>query len=264
MGRNACCGTVMNSTATGNVVINSSGGVFYVGGFVGDWGCCGVDRQNTSSGNVTVTVTDPTSIEVDGIGGYAGYMEGDGSLNNITSTGNVTVTGGHEVGGFAGMAAEASNFRDIVVTGNVVDSYNGLDSNNWRTNSDASVGGFIGFLQGGTDINRVAVHNNVTVTAIGSAVPSGVGGLVGSLKIDYKQPLTIENSYYRGTVSGVTNVAGFIGNEGRDFTLSLANNYLAATVVASGTDAVVDPVANGYYQDARGTNSSIQPSQLQR
>lgn len=255
MGENDCCQIISHSDSSSSVTITSaSGDVFSVGGFVGEWTCCGGDRQNTSSGDVTVLITDTSDNWAYDIGGYVGRSEGEGVMSHIHSSGNVSVSNGYRVGGFAGTLGSKASYHDIVVTGNVSATHaDHPDASNSNRDNYANVGGFAGYTEGRTLIERVAVTNEVSVTALRSGTPANVGGLLGGTSTDLG-PVEIIDSYFIGSVSGGNYVAGMLGRAASVQPYRIQGNLIVATVTASAVGATVDPVMNGYFQDPSGTN----------
>ena len=256
IGENDCCTIVSNSSSSGDVTVTTATGeITRVGGFVGGWNCCGIDRQNTVSGDVSVTITDPSNNWAREIGGYAGYIDGYGSMSHIAVTGNVTVNNGMKVGGFAGYGGDEVSYHDITVANNVTVA-SADNSNAGSTNNDwyANVGGFIGFFNTRLTMERIGVKSTVTVTGLNGGTPTNVGGLIGAKYWNNRNPVEVLNSYFIGSVTGGTNVAGLIGSTQKDSTYRMANNLIVATVTANGTNAVSDSVLNGWFIDTSKTN----------
>lgn len=253
MGANDCCQIVSFSESTSDVVITSAASsVYQVGGFVGEWNCCATDRQNTVSGDVTVTITDTSAnAYAYEIGGYGGYIDGYGIMTNLVTTGNVTVNKGYKVGGFAGFGGNEITYRDITVSGNVTVGFASPGSNE---RDQANVGGFAGWIEQRIVMERVAVNSNIAVTGLNSAVAKNIGGLIGGSEPSRNTILEILNSYYKGSVSGGTFVAGLIGFAPDNTSYRIERNFVAATVTATEANATVDPVINGYFQDSTKSN----------
>lgn len=279
MGSYGCCGTIRDSTATGDITIvqNSinNNQVYSIGGFLGDYGDDGEIVSSSSTGDVTVTSVSGDVYNVGGfagrwygygalnyvhstgnvsistgagypayrIGGFAGYLGGYGTAMGAYTSGNVTVNNGYQVGGFGGYVDERMNFIDAYATGSVSSSFDG----------DAYVGGFVGKTSGRMDFTRVFASGNVTAAPVTAGQSANyVGGLIGGTE-GYSNVQFVD-SYYKGTVTGSSEVGGLIGHQGRALSYRANRTYVAATVVATGTGAISDPVSYGPWVDASRTN----------
>lgn len=239
-----CCGEVSDSYSTGNVTITSGMGTVYrVGGFIGQWDCCGVLRNTYATGNVSVTTA--SGYKAYDLGGSLGYSGGYGSAIGSYATGNVTANNAYNVGGLVGRSWDGNmSYVDSYATGDVTTSYDG----------DAFVGGLIGKANQRMELTRVFASGNLAVTHLtpgqdASAVGGLIGGTTGS-----EANIAFADSYYTGTVTGSTDVGGLIGRQTSDMTDNAKRTYVAATVVATGTNAVSDPVSKGEWVDASQTN----------
>ena len=194
----ATVGTIVNSSATGNVAAGQS-----VGGLVGKLG----------SFDSTATVVDSTAAgAVTGskfVGGLAGSIsQGSGSVSNSTALGSVTGTS--TVGGLVGLnrdqitgsyAAGTVSGQDAV--GGLVGSNSGNASDSYATGAVSGnkfVGGVVGFNSG-----------NVTHAYAGGAVTGtdSIGGLVGAAEVPKSQKTgTTIASYWDTETTGQEKSAG--------------------------------------------------------
>jgi hypothetical protein len=155
----------------------------------------------------------------DHIGGIAGYVFSNSSIDNCYSTGDVSGTGA-EVGGIAG-AVRNSSIKNSYSTGNVS-----------GTGTGTGVGGIAG----------VVVYSSIdncysTGDVSGYVEVGGIAGLVGYSSID--------NCYSTGDVSGTTEVGGIAGRAGSS---SIANCYSTGDV--SGTGVEVGGIAGDVSYDS--------------
>lgn len=233
-----CCGEISDSYSTGNVTVTSGkGNVYSVGGFIGDWDQDGVLRNTYATGNVSVTTAD--GFIARDLGGFIGYCDGLGSSIGSYATGDVTANNAYNVGGFVGHSSRYNmSYVDSYATGDVTTSYDG----------DGFVGGFIGKADQRMELTRVFASGNVSATE-SSAVGGLIGGTTGS-----DANIQFADSYYKGTVSGLTEVGGLIGRQTRYMSYNAKRTYVAATVVATGTNAVSDPVSKGRWVDGTRTD----------
>ena len=235
-------GEIFSSYSTGDVAIRSVGGdVYNVGGFIGRWYGYGALNYVHATGNVSVTTG--TGYPANRIGGLAGYLGGYGTSMGSYASGNVSVNNGYQVGGFGGYVEERMNFIDSYATGSVSTNYDG----------NAFVGGFVGKTAGRMDFTRVYASGNVTAAPVTAGQSANyVGGLIGGTE-GYSNVQFVD-TYYKGTVTGSSEVGGLIGHQGRALSYRANRTYVAATVVATGTSAISDPVSYGPWIDASRTN----------
>jgi hypothetical protein len=274
-------GSTTDSYATGNVSVvveetSNTRDVFEVGGFYGDWGCCGGDVRNYATGDVTV-VNNSTNGSVRYVGGYSGALWCCGTVEDLKATGDVTVTMkenrfAQDIGGLVGHSSSEMAYNNVRAEGNVNVNYGRrvgalvghsdvsnmyFDSSaigNVTVGSDeaAQVGGFIGFAVGAHHIERSSSSGTVSVAPAGSATSvSQVGGFIGAAN----GTLDIADSFTRSdvTVTEGTLVGGFIGSTLRS-TVLMNRVYVANTVIATGTNAIVDAVSNGSFVNVNANN----------
>ena len=283
MGYYGCCGSISNSRATGDVTIvqnneTSSRYVSRIGGFIGDWDCCGEVSDSYATGDVTITSKNGVVYEV---GGFIGYRDDEGTLRRTYATGNVSVTtalgyeaydlGGlvgrddglasaigsyatgnvtannaYNVGGFTGsLNSDNMSYVDSYATGSVATSYDG----------EAFAGGFIGRSSERMELTRVFASGNVTASPLCSeeCTASAVGGLIGGTT-GSGENIQFTDSYFKGTVTGSTDVGGLIGLQSGDMTYNAMRTYVAATVVATEVGGISDPVSKGSWIAGSQTN----------
>ena len=282
MGYYGCCGSISNSRATGDVTIvqnneTSSRYVHKIGGFIGYWDCCGEISDSYATGDVTITSKNGVVYQV---GGFIGYRNDEGTLRRTYATGNVSVTtalgnkaydlGGlvgrddgyasaigsyatgdvtannaYNVGGFTGfLTGDNMSYVDSYATGSVATSYDG----------EAYAGGFIGQSSQRMELTRVFASGNVTASPLTpGGTASAVGGLIGGTT-GSGQNIQFTDSYFKGTVTGSTDVGGLIGLQSGDMTYNAMRTYVAATVVATGVGGISDPVSKGSWIAGSQTN----------
>lgn len=283
IGRNNCCASMVDNYSTGNVTVTVYGSsgtrtINDIGGSVGVLECCGGETNVYATGDVTVINESAGSIER--IGGYAGKAnyeyqfvdisaEGDvtvvasaagsaqsvggafgkvafeSQLVNVTSSGNVTVTNGHTVGGLIGYLEGITSVVDSSTTSNVTVQYDGA----------AKVGGFVGRVEQYDNLRNIEIKRSwssgtVSVTPFTNGQEATTaGGFIG----ESNMVAHLRDVYTRSNVSGTSYVGGFIGNSLYSV-IEATNIYVANTVTATGTDAVVDAVSNGAFVTNSATN----------
>jgi len=275
-----CCGAVTNSYATGNVSITVEGiggigffrSVSQVGGFIGYSACCSHDSHNYATGNVSI-VSNAVDADVTDVGGYAGRIDYGAAVEKVSATGNVsvitgrkaqfigglvghsgggvvyldsqargnvTVNNGQYVGGFIGISNQGNEIIDSSYSGTVTNSYDG----------ESGTGGLVGLVNGLLHIERSSVSGTVAVTPVtGGQAALLVGGLIG----DVGGTLSVTDTYVRANVLGSSFVGGLLGGPYRS-AVSMNRVYVAGTVTATGTNAIVDAVSNGAFVNNRTTN----------
>jgi Secretion system C-terminal sorting domain/The GLUG motif len=177
------------------------------------------------------------------VGGLAGEIYGNTSVNNCYTTG--TVSGAGLVGGLVGMADNSSIVTGCHSTANVTASINyvgGLLGHNHLSTVDSSystgqvtgtgtsgtaIGGLVGY---NFDATIMHSHSTSQVSAPGASA-SDVGGLVGE---NYYNA-TIKDSYSSGNVtSGGSYLGGFAGvNETSVITKSYSTSNVSGSASAS-------------------------------
>lgn len=219
--------TIKNVTLT-NVNVTGGG---YVGGLIG-WHQGALANSHVSTGSVTAP------------GDYAGGLVGM-NYNNSTidsSSAGATVSGASYVGGLIG-GSQQSTLTNVSATGNVtgtnwgagglVGSMEGDLSPHSLTNGTASgnvngsryVGGLVGW-----NGYRSSIDNGIASGTVTSSL-TDAGGLVGL------NAYNIVNSHATGSVTGVTNVGGLVGNNQWDNNPSLLYTYgsISSSYATTGT-----------------------------
>ena len=274
----SCCGSVMNSYSTGNVIVTVEGNsgalrnVSEVGGFIGYWNCCGKDFNNYATGDVSV-VNNDANADVERVGGYVGDADCCGTFEKVSATGNVSVITGRKarfIGGLVGQSDDAMIYIDSHARGNVTvnsgqyvggfigisgpgnqiidSSYSGTVTNSY--DGESGTGGLVGLANGSLHIERSSVLGTVAVTPVtGGQAALLVGGLIG----DVGGTLSVTDTYVRANVLGSSFVGGLLGGPYRS-AVSMNRVYVAGTVTATGTNAIVDAVSNGAFVNNRTTN----------
>jgi uncharacterized repeat protein (TIGR02543 family) len=166
------------------------------------------------------------------VGGIAGYVSGNGSIENCYSTGAVS---GTTVGGIAGYVFIGS-IEDCYSTGTVsgssavggiagnvfIGSISGSYSTGTVSGEGDYTGGIAGYVGGG------GIVENCYSTGTVSGEGSYTGGIAGYVGGNSGGGGTIDNCYSTGTVSGsnaVGGIAGFVGGNG-----SIENCYSTGAV----------------------------------
>ena len=196
---------ITDSSASGNV----TGGVA-VGGLVGSNGDVsqgqpgGLVADSTASGNVTVTGELFGGEFIEAIGGGLIGATIDGTVGNVTATGDVTV--------------------DIVIPETVTPaSGTPLIQDPAEEPEIAAVGGgLIGFLDGGV-VAEATASGAVTVSDV-DAVFEAAGGLVGVTGPGFMGGAQVHESASSGAVTAAGNVGGLIGANGYGDVDSFAGN----------------------------------------
>jgi len=253
---------IQNTHATGNVYCYSGK---HVGGLVGV--SLANIKDSYSSGTVTqergysyggevefVSEGDGIiSTTSDYVGGLVSYIMG--SIENSHSTGNVNGSSAVVVGGLAGIGCGnvINSYTTGIVTGRIiVGGLYGFSStcepssviNSYATGNvsslEAAAGGLIGFNSGFNIKNSYARGNVVSLGQSSNSVNDCVGGLIGCYQGSFIEDNieTIENVYYIGNVTGVTNVGGLTGRIGTAFSDTHFNKlYVVANVTSTNGEA---------------------------
>lgn len=234
-------GEIVNSSSSSNVTGDAEDSE-YVGGFIGEMQRATVENSH-ATGDVAgreevgglIGRTADGSVQgasaegkVQGrrfVGGLIGRIAWDTSVDNSSSSGDVTASGegsgepGHYVGGLVG--ANGSPF------GHESSHHGGPIAN---SSSTSTVEGFrhVGGLVG-THRNRGSIEDSWTDGRV-DASGSSVGGLVGSA---YARA-TISHSHSEGTVEGLGGTGGLVGNAMQ--TVVIEDSWSGADV--TGTQAV--------------------------
>jgi hypothetical protein len=245
VGQNFTSGTIVNCSATGNVI----GQYHFVGGLVGgNLGAiadCQAGGGVTGNGNTTAgsrsgglvgdneseaSITNCKATgSVLGLGPYAGALVGAnyGQISGCRAEGDVSATGNDTyatcVGGLVGYSVAGGSILDSTATGNVngqFDNVGGLVGNNLGTIAHCQASGSvttIGSPTRGSRVGGLAGASKGSITdcrATGTVQGDGpyVGGLVG---LNYN---VVSGCHAGGDVSGVGNdsygacVGGLVGN----------------------------------------------------
>lgn len=210
---------IKNNTNTGDVNLSGEDSWGQAGagivGYLVMWAqnsVCAIEN-NTNSANITVSRRNG--------GGIVGYCYFDQNYivtikNNINS-GEIVTTREDYSGGIIGIL-DAYGTSDIDFWGNV--NHGEVVG---RDYSGGIIGGIAGYLK---PSSTIAVSNNFNIGAI-TASRNYAGGLLGRANIGAAKSLTVEKSYSIGTVSGVNNAGGAIGNITTvgGFTLTISNLF---------------------------------------
>lgn len=241
IGEWGCCGAIRDSHAEGDIIIindNASAAIEYVGGFAGTNWCCGLMVNSYATGDVIVTTAGPAASS---IGGFLGVYDCCNNIDNVWASGDITVNNGYWVGGLVGsIDSSESGIENSHYEGTITVGYDG----------EARVGGLIGSSEYDITVSNSYVKATINVSPFsegGSA--EQVGGLVGYVD----EMLVLRDSYFRGSVSGSTKVAGFVGDTQQALT-DIQRSYVSATVTATGTNPVVDAAVTGEYSDIHKTS----------
>ncbi len=208
-------GSTIKAVSLTNVNISGNS---YVGSLVG-WHQGNLANSNNATGTVTGTM-DAASLTGNYIGGLVGINYNNSTIDTCIS--GSTVSGDNYVGGLVGGSQQSTisnSGASGTVTGtqsNVGGLAGGLDgdfSPHSLTNGTASgnvsggsnVGGLVGWSGYLSTITIGIASGNVVSTGT-DPYNSGTGGLVGM------NAYNITGSHATGSVTGVTNVGGLVGN----------------------------------------------------
>ena len=219
-------GVIEDCSATGSIF-----GRRGVGGLAG--------YSNGSISNSSATGSVSGVGEYGSIGGLVGYQEGGPGISNSYATGSVVGIGyGSFTGGLVGDQGYGSSISNSYATGSVsgqgsvgglVGISLGIVSNSSATGSVSgvgeysSIGGLVGYQEGGSGIG----NSYATGSVVGTGNDSRTGGLVGYSDGD------ISNSYATGSVSGTGNdrrTGGLVGYSNG----SISNSYATGSVSGTG------------------------------
>ena len=155
-----------------------------------------------------------------------------GSLTVKHTTNNAAVNGSYGVGGFIGYVEDMKQATVI--------SFEHCANNAIVTVSDECIGGFVGLIQGGTDMTIIISNSNSNGNVTGGWVVGGfvgiiqystnmniiisnsinngivtwgdiAGGLVGAINCNSKVAVIVSNSTNCGSVNGESTTGGFVG-----------------------------------------------------
>jgi len=210
-------GLTTSSVASSHATTGSVSGVDYVGGLVGS----GATAITSSSASDNVTASGGT--------GYVGGLIGNsaGTIDSSSATGNVASSGGY-VGGLAGSGT--TSISNSSATGNVTggDYVGGLVGNNsgsisssHATGSVGGAGSYVGGLAG-SNIGGTISSSFTTGTGTVSGVVD-VGGLVGN------NTGSILSGTATGTVSGHNSTGGLVGNNSGSISAGSSSGSVSAS-----------------------------------
>ena len=242
--------TISDSSVNGNV----SGTGDSVGGLVGFSSSSVVVTGSLLKGNISAG-SDASFTSY--LGGVIGVADGSVTISATSVIGDVTGTD-ERVGGLVGDAPATLSVSSSSVTGNIT--------------GYAFIGGVVGYANSGVSISRTAVIGDVT------GGMNGVGGLVGK---SFVGPLTTENSFFRGIVTGgCFCFGGIVGSDNGQANTTLTNTYVAESGLEfvgdflDSNSSAQDPsyvdsfctgtsVVNGESCEDVNSNSRVAVSQLQ-
>ncbi len=212
-------GTITNSTVTGLTISGQN----FVGGFVslvdaGTISDCSVAGNTVQSANATVAgfvsylygeaslTGNSTSLQIGdvdhkmttNIGGFAGQVIADATIEDCHATGS-TFASGSNVGGFAAVV-NAGAVTSCTASGSAV--------------GNTYVGGLIGWINGPVTVSKCRANGNVTAGSTGGGLIGRGGG-----------GLTVANCYATGSVSGANRRRGGILAWAETGTVSISNCY---------------------------------------
>lgn len=207
--------------------------------------------------NVHATNVDVTTTAEGLVGGLIGDIDVedgfDSLISNVSVTGNVTASGEYSsnVGGLIGMAEAQSSelvieksYADVDITNDTVLGEEGIFSD---------VGGLIGEIEAdndysGGDTANVVVRDTYAWGNIEAENSENVGGLIGRVDVendgsDITAFTSVQRSYARGSVTGLAEVGGLIGqldqvsdDEGNSYILE--NNFAMGRVTELDEDVL--------------------------
>jgi len=238
--------TVENCYSTGNITFNypGSGSLSWdsLGGFASN-----IYNSDLSSCYSTMDIS--TSIPYNGcdkVGGFAGYL----SLNNNNTIENCYSTGSLDfenvwvdnIGGFIGTiyVYDGSNITGCYCTGDITISLIGT-AGGIHVGSAAEIGGFVGYLQSDTSINKNYTLSNIAITSSAGYDPLDIEEIGGFAGYSYISENTGElyDFYSRGNITinsheaTIENIGGSIGELGTYRNGNIRNGYTSADITIS-------------------------------
>lgn len=150
-------------------------------------------------------------------GGPTGAIAGAlyyGIMENCSSS--ATVNGTSNVGGLAGQLVSNASTNGIIRN----------CSSSGAVNGSGQAGGLVGLNQANGD---AGIHQSFATGNVNIGTGNKAGGLVG-----YNGYGSIRNSYSTGTVTGGSEIGGFIGFTNGIASTAISNNYSTGQVVESG------------------------------
>ena len=206
-------GVLKNSTATNVYSTADVKGACYVGGLIG-----GSDGSIIEKAFATGKVTAPNGD----VGGLIGAMENGGTVKNSYATGDVNGIIGGGLVGFINNASITYTFDTVYSTS--------------RVSGSQYVGGFVGNVNGVTNIKNAVYNRSTGVDAIGNGSATGILGK------DYEQ--MIQKSIMQN--------AGFTEDKGWVYTTNSTPTFGNTTVTGGGKtylDSSITSLSSGstYY-----------------
>ncbi|WP_044412883.1 two-partner secretion domain-containing protein, partial [Thiomicrospira microaerophila] len=171
-----------------------------------------------------------TNVDISSTSSRVGGLAGDnrGSVSNVYVTGDIT--GGFTTGGLIGQ--NRGTLNDVHVIGNV--------------KAGGSVGGLVGD-------NRGSIETAYVVGSV-KGDDSNVGGLIGYNNIQNVDQVTINKTYFSGSVEGQFYVGGLIGQNYVTRTLSISNAYAIGSVKGNSS---VGGLIGSNYVEADGSDATL-------
>ena len=228
-----------NATNSGSIY-----GTGTIGGIVGSFGSGTISSSNNSG-----TIYGENSVG--GIAGFVGTKANSKEITSSKNTGTITSTGKHTIpgtsgiGGIAGSIAYDTLIQSNINEGTILVSYktfsvggivgrhestNDIKGNKNQANVTANTSYYVGGIVGNS-FGTGSIHGNSLVSGTISGFDC-VGGLVGYMSRGalYKGSLPTgihEPTNAGASVSGATNVGGFVGSLSGSATIGFKLQYLA-------------------------------------
>lgn len=241
---------ILNIENSGDVLTSSTNGGTTVGTYYHAGNVGGIVGKAVSSYIETATNKENDVKGAHNVGGIAGYITGNSTINiGINNGGDITATGAR-IAGNAGFAQE------------LIRKSNEDPNNKDEAFNIGNIGGIVGYMYGdGTFVkgsaNRGTVHSEyiTTSTVPETAKAANVGGIAG--KIDRDKTLTsdvikedeslaaISDSYNAGSVQGYTGVGGIAGLM---YNGEVAGSYNIGTIISTRKSDIggsIDPLNMG-------------------
>jgi len=208
--------SIKQAYSTGTI----SAGV-YAGGLVGQ-----IANSSLTTGSIKDSYSKVDITAASNVGGLVGGANLT-TITNSHATGNITASGGN-VGGLAGSLSKGVVSNSYYATGSVT-SYN-----------QAYVGGLIGYF---TTNSKYAQFASITNSFAAGNVNAGyfVGGLIGRIDAGETYPITVDNCYATGNVTGTyastENAYGGIGGLiGWTNYVNISNSHATGDVISAISD----------------------------
>jgi len=182
---------------------------------IGLFGVIGV--EDSEGGNVENLDVFDADVEGqggtnDGVGGLAGTVNNNTSIENVAVTGVIKSSDGNSIGGIIGAVSD----EEAVLN----NSYSEADV---ITEDSSYVGGAVGYLLSGNSVSNSYATGNVEGN-------ESVGGFIG------RNSGEVSDSYATGNVEGNESVGGFIGVEASDDSEEGINKCYCAAETVNATD----------------------------